>query len=141
MPSTSHREYSSFGDRVIAEIQSTAATAAVTLVSAQRAAAQTELAIEAERNRLAESLHDSVSPVLFRIGAELQSLRALGDAQAIHDRLQEITDQVHAVNASIRRSLTDLSARPPPSGNSQSASRRTASRSRFGPVSRPVSYH
>ena len=54
-----------------------------------------------------------MSPVLFRIGAELQSLRALGDAQAIHDRLEEITEQVHAVNASIRRSLTDLTARPP----------------------------
>lgn len=107
------REYSSFGDRVIAEIQSIADTAAVTLVSAQRAATQTELALEAERKRLAESLHDSVSPVLFRIGAELQSLRALGDVQAIHDRLQEITEQVHAVNASIRRSLTDLTARPP----------------------------
>lgn len=107
------REYSSFGDRVIAEIQSIAETAAVTLLSAQRAATQTELALEAERKRLAESLHDSVSPVLFRIGAELESLRALGDAQAIHDRLEEITEQVHAVNASIRRSLTDLTARPP----------------------------
>ncbi|UVT23794.1 GAF domain-containing protein [Rhodococcus pyridinivorans] len=107
------REYSSFGDRVIAEIQSIAETAAVTLLSAQRTATQTELALEAERKRLAESLHDSVSPVLFRIGAELQSLRALADAQAIHDRLQEITEQVHAVNASIRRSLTDLTARPP----------------------------
>ncbi|WP_016885008.1 MULTISPECIES: GAF domain-containing sensor histidine kinase [Rhodococcus] len=135
------REYSSFGDRVIAEIQSTAATAAVTLVSAQRAAAQTELAIEAERNRLAESLHDSVSPVLFRIGAELQSLRALGDAQAIHDRLQEITDQVHAVNASIRRSLTDLSARPPerelPVGieeDCQSFALRTGIPARFVPL-------
>ncbi|UGQ58721.1 GAF domain-containing protein [Rhodococcus pyridinivorans] len=107
------REYSSFGDRVIAEVQSIAETAAVTLLSAQRAATQTELALEAERKRLAEALHDSVSPVLFRIGAELQSLRALADAQAIHDRLQEITEQVHAVNASIRRSLTDLTARPP----------------------------
>ncbi|QOH59529.1 GAF domain-containing sensor histidine kinase [Rhodococcus pyridinivorans] len=107
------REYSSFGDRVIAEIQSIAETAAVTLLSAQRTATQTELALEAERKRLAESLHDSVSPVLFRIGAELQSLRALADAQAIHDRLQDITEQVHAVNASIRRSLTDLTARPP----------------------------
>ncbi|AQA01596.1 histidine kinase [Mycobacterium sp. MS1601] len=107
------REYSSFGDRVIAEIESTAATAAVTIVSAARVAAQTELAVEAERNRLAEALHDSVSPVLFRIGAELQSLRAIADTQAIHDRLQDITVQVHAVNASIRRSLTDLSSRPP----------------------------
>lgn len=107
------REYSSFGDRAIAEIQSIADTAAITLVSAQRAATQTELALEAERKRLAESLHDSVSPVLFRIGAELQSLRALSDAHAIHDRLQEVTEQVHAVSASIRRSLTDLTARPP----------------------------
>lgn len=135
------RGTSSFSDRVIAAIQSTAATAAVTLVSARRAAEQTELAIEAERSRLAESLHDSVSPALFRIGAELQSLRALGDARAIHDKLEEVTDQVLAVNATIRSALTELNARPPerelPAGieeDCQAFANRTGIPARFVPL-------
>ncbi|MFJ8816153.1 GAF domain-containing sensor histidine kinase [Amycolatopsis thermoflava] len=107
------RAQASFGDQVIARLEEAAAVASVTLVSSERAKLQTGMALDAERRRMAADLHDSVSPVLFRIGAELRSLRAMDDLDRIRDRLDEVQRQVASVSALLRDSLADLNEQPP----------------------------
>jgi signal transduction histidine kinase len=71
------------------------------------------VALEAERRRVAADLHDSMSPVLFRIGAELRSLRSMQDLDGIHGRIDEVERQVQSVTAMLRSSLAQLTEQPP----------------------------
>ncbi|WP_134663890.1 MULTISPECIES: GAF domain-containing sensor histidine kinase [unclassified Amycolatopsis] len=107
------RDQASFGDQVIARVEEVAAAASMTLVSSERAKLQTGVALDAERRRMAADLHDSVSPVLFRIGAELRTLRAMNDLDRIRDRLDEVERQVTSVSALLRSSLARLNEQPP----------------------------
>lgn len=107
------RQEVSFGDQIVARMEEAAMAASVSLVSSQRAKIQTGVAVDAERRRMAADLHDSVSPVLFRIGAELRSLRSMEDLSRIRDRIDEVASQVASVSALLRNSLADLSEHPP----------------------------
>ncbi|OZM75454.1 MULTISPECIES: GAF domain-containing sensor histidine kinase [Pseudonocardia] len=106
------REKVSFGDGVIARVEQEAAGASISLVSSHRAKMRTDLTLDADRRRLAADLHDSVSPVLFRIGAELRSLRSVQDLDRIRGRLDEVERQVQSVNAALRTSLARLTEQP-----------------------------
>ncbi|WP_243794427.1 GAF domain-containing protein [Saccharopolyspora gloriosae] len=107
------RQEVSFGDQIVARLEEASVAASVSMVSSQRAKIQTGVAVDAERRRLAADLHDSVSPVLFRIGAELRSLRSMEDLSRVRDRIDEVASQVTAVSALLRNSLADLSEHPP----------------------------
>lgn len=107
------RTQASFGDQVIAQLEEAAAAASVSLISSHRAKMQTGVALDAARRRMAAELHDSVSPVLFRIGAELRSLRSMQDLDRIRGRIDEVERQVESVTAMLRSSLAQLNEQPP----------------------------
>lgn len=107
------RSQASFGDQVIAQLEEAAAAASVSLISSHRAKMQTGVALDANRRRMAAELHDSVSPVLFRIGAELRSLRSMQDLDRIRGRIDEVERQVESVTAMLRSSLAQLNEQPP----------------------------
>lgn len=107
------RSQTSFGDLVIAQLEDAAAAASTSLIASHRAKMHTDLALGADRRRMAAELHDSVSPVLFRIGAELRSLRSMHDLDRIRGRIDEVERQVESVTAMLRSSLAQLNEQPP----------------------------
>ncbi len=106
------RDEVSFGDETIARVQDLAATASMSMVNSHRAEMQTEVALDAERRRMATELHDSVSPMLFRIGAELRSLRSVPSECHILTRIDAVEQQVSQVASVLRDSLAALSEQP-----------------------------
>jgi signal transduction histidine kinase len=107
------RDKASFGQQVVSLVEEAAGAASVTLVSSRRARIQTRVAVEADRRRKAAELHDSVSPLLFRIGAELRSLRAVTGAEGVRERVEELERQVQDVTLMLRSTLAELNEQPP----------------------------
>lgn len=107
------RDNVSFGEQVVSLVEEAAGTASATLVSARRAQIQTRAVVQADRRRKAAELHDSVSPVLFRIGAELRSLRAVTEAEGVRERVEELERQVQDVTSMLRSTLAELNEQPP----------------------------
>jgi len=110
------REPAEFGDRVVREVVTVGRTAATRIHVGDLAAAQTQVALHAERRRLADELHDNLGASLFSIGAQIRTvlgawddLSTLGqDSSAIVQRLRGIESQLDQATATLRESLSAL---------------------------------
>ena len=103
-----------FGDVAVGKMRAVAAQAATAI----RIAAAAELtkmdAVCAERQRIQDSLHDSVGAMLFSIGAQVQALRdALTDQPAVLGQLRRLESDISAASASLRESILALAEATP----------------------------
>lgn len=73
-------------------------------------AMQQQLAVLAERNRIARDLHDVVIQRLFALGLQLQAVDRTSSGD-VHERLVAVMEEVDATITEIRRSIVAL--RPP----------------------------
>ncbi|WP_175559040.1 GAF domain-containing sensor histidine kinase [Sanguibacter gelidistatuariae] len=66
-----------------------------------------QLAVLAERNRIARDLHDVIIQRLFALGLQLKTISSAVEP-GIADRLHEVIDDLDATIGEIRRSIVDL---------------------------------
>lgn len=108
-----------FGDVMVQEVLELGRQTAVGMHVADRARAASEVAVQAERQRVAADLHDTLGAMLFSIGAQVRSLRGqYGDASgsdegALVARLAAIEQQLSDAGAALRESLSALHSGPP----------------------------
>ncbi len=93
-------------------VASFADQAALALRRAENQAAQRELEVLADRERIARDLHDQVIQRLFAIGLAMQGTQRRTKVPAIGDRLTEHIDQLQQVIYDIRSAIFDLQAGP-----------------------------
>jgi signal transduction histidine kinase len=103
-----------FGDIAVGKMRAVAEQAA----TAMRIAAAAELtkmdAVCAERQRIQDSLHDSVGAMLFSISAQVQALRdALTDQPAVIDQLRRLESDISAASSALRESVLALAEATP----------------------------
>lgn len=106
-----------FGDVMVQQVLELGRQTAVGMHVADRAQATSQAAVQAERQRVAADLHDTLGAMLFSIGAQVRSLRGqYGDADAEADptggalvaRLTAIEQQLSDAGAALRESLSAL---------------------------------
>lgn len=103
------RESVQLGDTALHGVEDIAEPAATALHLAQRAERQTEVALFAERQRIAIALHDSVGAMLFSIGAEVRDLQSTACAQPeLLAKLRGVEARVADTAAAFRESLAVL---------------------------------
>ncbi len=111
-----------FGDVMVQEVLELGRQTAVSMHVADRAQATTQVAVQAERQRVAADLHDTLGAMLFSIGAQVRSLRGqYGDGETTADatagalvtRLAAIEQQLSDAGAALRESLSALHQGPP----------------------------
>lgn len=103
------RESTQVGDTVLHEIEDVAQPAATALHLARRAEGQTEVALLAERQRIAIALHDSVGAMLFSIGAEVRDLQSTVCAHPeLLAKLRGVEARIADTAAAFRESLAVL---------------------------------
>ncbi|SHK35515.1 Signal transduction histidine kinase [Pseudonocardia thermophila] len=103
-----------FGDDAVVAMERVATDAARALRLAERAAADRETAVAAERARMQASLHDSVGAMLFSIGAQVRDLKALlPDNPVLASRLGRLELDVSAAARALREALLSLSGTTP----------------------------
>ncbi len=116
------RQPHEFGDVMVQEVLELGRQTALSLHVAGRSQAQAQVAVQAERQRVAADLHDTLGAMLFSIGAQVRSLRGqFGDQDASPDltggalvaRLEAIERQVSDAGAALRESLSALHHGPP----------------------------
>lgn len=97
------------GDAAITALEAIASPAAKAIRLADRARVQTEVALCAERRKIAVSLHDSVGAMLFMIGAELRTMQDdAGTDPELQLRLQVVEQRIAETAAVFRESLAVL---------------------------------
>jgi len=91
-----------------------AAQASLVLERRHTRAMQQEIAVLAERNRIARDLHDGVTQRLFALGLQLQAVERQAPPE-VRDRLRTVTDDLDATIREVRQAVADLrpSARRP----------------------------
>lgn len=107
-----------FGDVMVQEVLELGRQTALGMHVADRAQASSQAAVQAERQRVAADLHDTLGAMLFSIGAQVRSLRGqYGDADdaatdptagALVTRLAAIEQQLSDAGAALRESLSAL---------------------------------
>lgn len=98
-----------FGDGAVDAARAVAADAARALALAEQAEAGRRTAVDAERQRMQASLHDSVGAMLFSIGAQVRDLRGeLPDNPLLRVRLGRLESDVSAAAQALRESLLAL---------------------------------
>lgn len=102
-----------FGDAVIDEMLRLGHGTAISMHIADRASAKTQVAVHAERQRVAADLHDTLGAMLFAIGAQVRDLRGQygdqnGEGSALVARLAAIEEQLSEAGAALRDSLSEL---------------------------------
>lgn len=111
-----------FGDVMVQEVMELGHQTALSLHVAGRSQARAQVAVQAERQRVAADLHDTLGAMLFSIGAQVHSLRGqLGDQGIASDptsgalvaRLEAIEQQLSDAGAALRESLSVLHHGPP----------------------------
>jgi signal transduction histidine kinase len=102
------REAKVFGDRsmdvALEQVQQTEAKFANALETENVAA----VAVEAERNRAAQELHDSVGALLFAIEAGAKRLGEVASDSDVTDRAQEISTNAAAAGSALRQAIAGL---------------------------------
>ncbi len=93
-------------------VASFADQAALALRRAEDQAAQRELEVLADRERIARDLHDQVIQRLFAIGLAMQGTQRRAKVPAIGERLTEHIDQLQQVIYDIRSAIFDLQGAP-----------------------------
>jgi signal transduction histidine kinase len=84
--------------------------AALALQRAESQSARRELAVLADRDRIARDLHDHVIQRLFAIGLAMQGTHRRATSPTVAGRLAEHIDQLHNVIQDIRTAIFDLQA-------------------------------
>ncbi len=103
------RAPASFSDLALDRLGTLGREAATSLHAAGQAEARTEIALLAERRRLAADLHDSLGAMLFSLGADVHDLRGqFPEGGALVDRLERIESQIDEATAALRTSLSAL---------------------------------
>jgi signal transduction histidine kinase len=97
-----------FAEHQLQVVSSFAGQAALALRQADSQAAQRELEVLADRDRIARDLHDHVIQRLFAIGLAMQSTQRRAKAPAVATRLVDHIDQLHQVIQDIRTAIFDL---------------------------------
>lgn len=93
------------------EMQMVSLFAAQAMLALERTEAQAtrrELQALAERDRIAQDLHDHVIQRLFAVGLAMESTQHLAKTPTVSDRLADHVDQVYAVIGEIRTAIFDL---------------------------------
>jgi signal transduction histidine kinase len=107
------RAETGFGDQVADTLMTIAGRAAAAAIATERAHRATEVAVAAERHRLALELHDTVGATLFTIGSGIRRLgEDLADNHVASARVRAIGAQAAQASMALRRSLRVLSAPP-----------------------------
>lgn len=111
------RQRHEFGDRMVDDMLRLGRRTAMSMHVADRASSRTTAAVNAERQRVAAELHDTLGAMLFAIGAQVRDLRGqygggAGGGDALVDRLRAIEDQLSEAGAALRESLSGLHAAP-----------------------------
>ncbi|SKC68884.1 GAF domain-containing sensor histidine kinase [Krasilnikoviella flava] len=84
-----------------------ASQASLVLERRHTRAMQQEIAVLAERNRIARDLHDGVTQRLFALGLQLQAIERQSPPQ-VQDLLRTVTDDLDATIREVRQSIVDL---------------------------------
>jgi signal transduction histidine kinase len=71
-----------------------------------------EMAVVADRDRIARELHDVVIQRLFAAGLHLQSVRNAADSPELKDRIHEVVKDVDQTIRDIRSTIFSLQSRP-----------------------------
>ena len=101
-----------FDDRQLQVVSSFADQAALALQRAESQTAKRELALLADRDRIARDLHDHVIQRLFAIGLSMQGTHRHAKAPVVASRLSDHIDQLQEVIQEIRTAIFDLHAAP-----------------------------
>jgi signal transduction histidine kinase len=102
----------SFDDRQLQVVSLFADQAALALQRAESQAAQRELDLLGDRDRIARDLHDHVIQRLFAIGLAMQGTHRHTKSPVVATRLTDHIDQLHEVIQEIRTAIFDLHAGP-----------------------------
>ena len=97
-----------FDEKELQLVSTFADQAALALQRAETQAAQRELEVLADRDRIARDLHDHVIQRLFAVGLALQSSHRREKSPQQAARLAEHIDQLHDVIQEIRTTIFDL---------------------------------
>jgi signal transduction histidine kinase len=89
-------------------VSSFADQAALALQRAETQAARRELEVLADRDRIAQDLHDHVIQRLYAIGLSLQGTQRRAKAPLVAERITGHIDQLHEVIQDIRTAIFDL---------------------------------
>lgn len=101
-----------FDEQDLQLVSTFADQAALALQRAEIQAAQRELEVLADRDRIARDLHDHVIQRLFGVGLALQSTQRREKSPEQAARLTDHIDQLHDVIQEIRSTIFDLQADP-----------------------------
>lgn len=97
-----------FDDGDLALVQDFANHASIALTIARARRASTELAMLADRERIAGDLHDQVIQRVFAVGMDLQGMIARVRSPELAGRLTRSVDELQAVINDIRATIFDL---------------------------------
>ncbi|MGH4024987.1 MAG: GAF domain-containing protein [Pseudonocardiaceae bacterium] len=101
-----------FDEHELQVVSSFADQAALALHRAESQAAQRELEVLADRDRIARDLHDHVIQRLFAIGLAMQGTHRMAKSPVVVGRLAEHIDLLHEVIQDIRTAIFDLQTDP-----------------------------
>ena len=101
-----------FGDQELTLVSTFADQAALALERADIRLARREIELLADRNRIAQDLHDQVIQRLFAIGLGLQSTHKREQDPGLAIRQTGHIDQLHSVIEQIRSTIVDLRTGP-----------------------------
>jgi signal transduction histidine kinase len=101
-----------FDERELQLVSTFADQAALALQRAETQAAQREMEVLEDRDRIARDLHDHVIQRLFAVGLALQSTHRREKSPQQAARLTDHIDQLHDVIQEIRTTIFDLQADP-----------------------------
>jgi signal transduction histidine kinase len=111
---TEKRFASQFSARDEHLLSSLAAAAGVAIDNARLHQRLGELAVFADRDRIARDLHDTVIQRLFAVGLSLQGLARVVDPPSAAERIDAAVDELDATIADIRSTIFALQARNDP---------------------------
>jgi signal transduction histidine kinase len=106
-----------FGPEVATAAEAFASQAALALQLADARRAERQLAVFADRDRIARDLHDHVIQRLFATGLTLQSLTRQAGSAAVQARLHGAVDDLDETIRDIRSAIFALHTAPSPAGS------------------------
>ncbi|MDQ1012125.1 signal transduction histidine kinase [Streptomyces sp. V4I23] len=108
------RNRAEIGDNAVDGLRRLARLATLAVDVADGAATLADTSVVAERQRIAESLHDSVGAMLFGIGSSLRQLQTEArESSAVAEQLARIEQQLSVAGSALRESVSRLREAPP----------------------------
>ncbi|WP_329568021.1 GAF domain-containing sensor histidine kinase [Streptomyces sp. NBC_01361] len=107
------RNRAEIGDNAVDGLRRLARLATLAVDVADGAATLADTSVVAERQRIAESLHDSVGAMLFGIGSSLRQLQTEArETPAVAEQLARIEHQLSTAGSTLRESVSRLREAP-----------------------------